>query len=97
VISLAGSNFNHYSKTAKSAINRFYDHADTRTINKLQELVSDLAVAEATTQDKLWKSAQAALAKTNAPPARVVAVVEERDLKAFALLVAGIASGKFSA
>ncbi len=93
---MAGGSFNHYSKTAKSAINRFYSQADTRAINRLQELVSDLALADDTAKDKLWKSAQTTLAKTNAPPARVVAVIQARDLKAFAQLVSGIAAGKFA-
>lgn len=93
---MAGNNFNHYSKTAKSAINRFYDHADTRTVNKLQELVSDLALAEGASKDKLWKTAQATLAKTNAAPARVASIVQAQDVKAFAHLVADIASGKIT-
>ena len=93
---MAGGSFNHYSKTAKSAINRFYEHADTRTVNKLQELVSDLALAEGASKAKLWKSAQATLAKTNAAPARVAAIVEAGDVRAFAQLVADIAAGKIS-
>ena len=54
---MGGNSFNHYSRKAKSAINRFYEHADTRTLNALQELVSDLALSEGATTEKLWTKA----------------------------------------
>ena len=84
---MAGNSFDHYSKKARSAINRFYEHADTRTLNALQELVSDIALAEGTAVDKQWAKAKTLLEKAGASAADVARVTTGKDLKAFAALV----------
>ena len=47
----------HFSKKAKGAINRFYENADTRNLNQIQELVTELYLAEGAAKEKLWKKA----------------------------------------
>jgi hypothetical protein len=94
---LAGNSFDHYSKKARSAINRFYEHADTRTLTALQELVSDLALAEPGAADKLWSKAGTLLAKAKAPEGEAARILGARDVKQFAALVARIIGGKSSA
>lgn len=91
---MAGNSFEHYSKKAKSAINRFYEHADTRTLNALQELVSDLALTEPAGADKLWAKAAALLTRAKAPEGEMARVLAARDIKQLAALVARIIGGK---
>ena len=74
----------------KSIVRRFYAHADTRTVTALQELVSDLALAEPGKADKLWKKAGDLLAKCKVEAAVVERSVGKRDVKAFAEVVGGI-------
>lgn len=84
----------HYTPYQRSLINRFYEHADTRTVSKLQELVSELFLAtDEKTIARHWKSAAAALAKSPADPAKVEKLVAARDLKQLAELVAQLAPG----
>jgi len=83
----------HYSKTAKKAINRFYEHADTRTLTLLQELVGEVYLAEGKAADKLWAKAGEALAKAGVPAAQVASVVDARDAKKFAEMVSGLLKG----
>lgn len=73
----------------KAIVNRFYEHADTRTIAALQELVSDLAVADPASKDaaKKWGKAATLLAKTNVTPAQISRVVDAKNVKAFAELI----------
>lgn len=84
---MGGNSFDHYSRKAKGAINRFYEHADTRTLSALQELVSDLALSEGASKEKLWTKAQTLLAKAQAPAPEVARVLAAQDIKAFAALV----------
>ncbi len=74
----------------KAIVNRFYEHADTRTIAALQELVSDLALADPASKDaaKKWAKAADLLAKTKINPAQIARAVDAKNVKAFAELVA---------
>ncbi|MGH7133639.1 MAG: hypothetical protein ACREJO_17040 [Phycisphaerales bacterium] len=72
-------------------VKRYYEHADSITIQKLQELVSELYLAEGKSADKLWKRAEELLTKAQAEPAKVHKLVTSRDPKAFAEIVAKLA------
>lgn len=80
------------------AINRFYEHADTRNITALQELVGELYLAEhggtQKAKDKLWQKAADALARLKVDAARAQRVTATRDPKALAELVATLTAGK---
>ncbi|MDX2146996.1 MAG: hypothetical protein SFZ23_05690 [Planctomycetota bacterium] len=83
----------HYTRFQKGAINRFYEHAETRHVSQLQELVSELFLAtDAKKADKLWAKAAELLGKLKLAPGRSEAIVQTRDAKALAELVAKIAT-----
>ena len=78
----------HLSRYQKGIVSRYYEHADTITLTKLQEAVSDLYLAPGDkAATKLWKSAETALAKTGADPARVAKILADRNVVALATLV----------
>mgnify|MGYP006910106965 CR=1 FL=1 len=85
----------YLSKHQKGIVNRYYEHADTRVITKLQELVSEIYLAtDSKAADKLWKSAKLQLEHTSTPGGKIDQIVQARDIKAFADLVVIIAAGK---
>ncbi|MEO0716196.1 MAG: hypothetical protein AAFY58_04310 [Planctomycetota bacterium] len=72
----------------KKIVDRYYRNIDSIVQQKLTEAVSELAMEPAPTKaNRLWKSVAAALAKTDADPARVARLVESRDVPALARLV----------
>ncbi len=83
----------HLGKKAKGAINRFYEHADTRHLTTLQEAASELYLAEsAKAKEKLWAKVDLALghliqAKFPMDPAKARAAVESKDVQKLATLV----------
>lgn len=90
----------HYSKTARKAINRFYEHADTRHLASLQELVSELFLAVAGDEpakkvDKLWEKASGAIAHLKLDPTVSTAAakaIAARDIKQFAVIATKLTS-----
>ncbi|MCG3122638.1 MAG: hypothetical protein GIKADHBN_01030 [Phycisphaerales bacterium] len=83
----------HLSRYQQGIVKRYYEHADTRVVTSLQELVSDLAVAETdAAKTRLWKRAADMLGKTAADPKRTAAIVAARDVKGLAQLVGELAS-----
>lgn len=83
----------YLSRHQQGIVRRFYDHADTRTTQKLQELVSDLYLAtDEKVKAELWKSAADMLGKTNVNPARLEKAVAERNLEVLAKLVGEVAA-----
>ncbi|HYE02058.1 MAG TPA: hypothetical protein VD963_02355 [Phycisphaerales bacterium] len=86
----------YLSKHQQGIVRRHYQFADARTGARLQEIVSDLALAtEEKTRDRLWRNAAEWLAKAGAPPERTAKVVQTRDVAALATLVGSVVgSGK---
>jgi hypothetical protein len=83
------------SRYQRGIVNRYYEHLDTLTVQRLQEAVSDLYVADdARKAERLWKTVQAALAKALPEDPRVERVVAARDVAALAKLVGDVAAGK---
>ncbi|MCL4742816.1 MAG: hypothetical protein KJZ54_11520 [Phycisphaerales bacterium] len=73
-------------------VQRYYDNLDTISVQRLQEIVSDLALADdPRTADRLWKRAETALAKTAANDAEVRAALAQRNLESLARLIARLA------
>lgn len=87
----------YLSSQQKSIVNRYYANQDSRVINKLQELASDLYLTsgEAALKKK-WESVERELLKTNASPAAISKVVASRDPKALAVMLAapGLSAAK---
>lgn len=78
-----------YSRHQRKIIDRYYDHLDTITLTKLQELVSDLFLAEGKKAETLWKRAESLLAKTDARTSDIRAAIEKRDIQKLAQIVSG--------
>ncbi|MCC7409384.1 MAG: hypothetical protein IT442_15075 [Phycisphaeraceae bacterium] len=79
----------------RKIVDRYYEHRDTLTMQKLGELVSDLYVTtSAGATAKLWKSVKTALANTPADPARVTKILATGDITALAQLVNELAAAK---
>jgi hypothetical protein len=84
-----------YSKHQKGIIRRYYDNRETIASGRLSELVSELYLATSAAQrDRLWKRVAQALQTARAEPKRVERVLEGRDIKQLAALVADIDAGK---
>ncbi len=81
------------NKAQQGIVRRFYDHKSGIHLTKLQELLSDLAVAEDPKAiAKLWPRIEEYLGKVGAEPSAVAKVLATKDLKTLAALI-----GKLSA
>jgi hypothetical protein len=78
----------HLSRYQQGIVRRYYEQADTITMTKLQELVGEIYLAEGKKAQTLWERAREALLKTDTPAAVVETVVQGRDVKALAEIVA---------
>jgi hypothetical protein len=79
------------SKHQQGIVNRYYQHADTRVLTKLQELVSEIYLAtDPKSLDKLWKSAKTQLENTPMPGGKIDTLIASRDIKALAESVAAL-------
>ena len=89
---------NYFTPHQHGIVRRYYEHADTLTLQKLQELVSEIAVTtDARRAKELWDGAARALKKTPADHLRVARLVGERNTEALARLVADLVAGKVQA
>ncbi len=69
----------------KKVISRYYENLDTITLTKLQELVTELYLAETETQsERLWKRVEKALVKMKVSPAIVSHLLEKKDVRILA-------------
>lgn len=74
-----------YSNYQKKIIGRYYEHLDTILLTRLQELVSELYLADSDGKsDKLWKRVEQAVAKLNVPEQIKKHIVASRDVKVLA-------------
>lgn len=88
----------YLSAHQQSIVRRYYAGADARLSQKLQELISDLAVETDTRKiASLWQSAHTALKSTPADQMKVGTVIAQRDLKGLAALVEQMSKGTFAA
>ncbi len=78
----------HLTKHQQKIVSRYYEHKDTITAQRLQELVSDIYLAAPGKEaDKLWKKADAALRSAGVPPEKVDRAVASRSAEALAAIV----------
>lgn len=82
-----------YSSYQRKVINRYYDNQDTILATRLGEIVTDIALAQDDQKklDRLWKRAEQALSKTNLKPESWKNIVQKRDPKQLAQLLAKLA------
>lgn len=69
-----------YSKHQKKIIERYYENLDTIMLTKLQELATELYLAEGKKkQDQLWDRVAKAMAKLDVPPDIQAHILEKRS------------------
>ena len=70
-----------YSKYQQDVISRYYDNRDTIMLTKLQELVTELYLAEGKPkQEKLWERAQKAMKKLKIKPAIIDHIMKKKSV-----------------
>lgn len=74
-----------HSKYQQGVINRYYDNLDTIMLQKLQELITELYLAQNTPkEDKLWDRAQKAMEKLEVKPAIIAHIMQKRQVEILA-------------
>jgi hypothetical protein len=70
-----------YTKTQKKIIDRYYDNLDTIMLTKLQELATEIYLAEGKKKklDQLWDRAGKAMANIGVPPDIQAHILEKRS------------------
>lgn len=69
----------------KKIIDRYYDNIDTISLTKLQELATELYLAETDKKrDRLWERVAAAMKNLKIGPALTAHILERRDPKVLA-------------
>jgi hypothetical protein len=86
-----GQNLTRYQR---GIVKRYYANLDTLTLQKLQETVSDLYLAEPKAAAKLWDKTGQLLAKAGIEPPHIEQSVGKRDIKELARLVGELAAKK---
>lgn len=76
-----------HSKYQQKAIKNFYDNREAIGIQRLQELVTDLYLAEGKKREKTWGYIELALAKVEVKPARIAHLRKQDDPQLLAKLV----------
>jgi hypothetical protein len=77
----------HLSPYQRGIVKRYYERLDAILLARLQELVSELAVAEEKDRPRLWKRVEQALARAGVEDSRAARVVSSRDVAGLARLV----------
>ena len=74
-----------YSAYQKKVVSNYYDNLDTIMLGKLQELVTELYLAESRTkQDRLWGRAEKAMAKLKIKPVIIKHIMDKHDVTVLA-------------
>ncbi len=83
------------SRHQRGIVNRYYEHRDTIMSTKLAEIVSELYLAtDDKKAEKLWKSAQTALANTKTDPTIIESIIKSRDIKKLAEIVSKLSAAR---
>ena len=73
------------SKHQKGIVNRYYEHRDTIMLNKLQEMVTELYLADTDRKrNQLWKRVETAMNNLKITPRVIQHILEERDVEVLA-------------
>lgn len=80
-----------YSSHQQKIIKRYYDNRDEIDGQKLQELVTNLYLAEGKKREKMWTQVEELLTRLKVPPYRIKNVMETKDVEVFAMLVQDMA------
>jgi hypothetical protein len=74
-----------YSSYQKKVIQNYYQHKDTIVLTRLQELVTELYLAETEAKTKkLWQQVEKALDKIKLKPTAKAHILEKQDVQILA-------------
>jgi hypothetical protein len=74
-----------YTNYQRGIINRYYNQLDTIALTKLQELVTELYLADSDKKrEKLWQRVQQAMVKLKIPPAIADHIMAKKDVEILA-------------
>ena len=74
-----------YSNYQKKVIQNYYQHKDTIVLTRLQELVTELYLAETPAKTKrLWQQVEKALDKMKLKPATKAHILQKQDVQILA-------------
>jgi hypothetical protein len=74
-----------YSKYQKAKISNYYANLDSILLERLSSLVSELFLAEVSSQnEKLWKKARKVMEQLNIPQALIEHIMEKQDAEILA-------------
>ena len=80
-----GTDMAEYSNYQRKVIERYYDHRDGIMINKLQEMVTELYLADTVKkQDQLWQRVRKVLSNLKIKAAVAEGIVQKRDAEVLA-------------
>lgn len=80
------------TKFQQKAIQNYYDNRDTIALQRLEELVTELYLAEGKKRERHWKTARTHLAKLGVPQKQVDDLIAKDQPEALAMLVKKLAS-----
>ncbi len=69
----------NYSRYQQNVIRRYYENADSIGLQRAQELVTELYLAEGKKREKVWESLAKNLAKAGVPAAQIQRLRERDD------------------
>ena len=85
-----------YSKYQNDVISKYYDNLDSLMLQKLQELVTDLYLAETQAKQKqLWQRAHKAMQKLKIHPEIIEHIMEKKNVEILAKNLQGWLSKKW--
>jgi hypothetical protein len=74
-----------YTPYQKKVIERYYDHRDVIALNRLQEIVSELFLAETDSKRRrLWSQAEKAMTALQVPPGLIQHIMGARKVEVLA-------------
>jgi hypothetical protein len=74
-----------FSKYQQQIIRNYYKNRDTIVLTRLQEIVTDLYLAETgVARKRLWKRVEATLAKMDVPPEVKTYILQQKDVQILA-------------
>ncbi len=82
-----------YSKYQQKVIKNYYDNRENISLQRLQELVTELYLAEGKVRAKHWKSASAALEKLGLSKSRIEHLVAQDNPALLAQTVQELMNG----
>lgn len=77
----------NYSKYQQNVIRRYYENADAIGLQRAQELVTELYLAEGKKREKVWESLAKSLSKAGVPQKQIDHLREKDDPALVASLI----------